>query len=134
MGEHVVALSERVARVRAPNPSPMTLTGTNTYVVRGAKDQAVVIDPGPDIPEHVDAILEAAQALGARPAAILVTHGHPDHFPAAAPLAARTGAPVWAHRNVPFPHDRDFEDSASLGFENATFEAIEAPGHTFDHL
>ena len=75
MGEHVVThLSKRVARVRAPNPSPMTLTGTNTYVVRGAKDEAVVIDPGPDIPEHVDAILEAAQGLGAHPAAILVTH------------------------------------------------------------
>lgn len=130
----MVALSERVSRVRAPNPSPMTLSGTNTYVVRVGDGEAVVIDPGPPIAAHVDAIEAATRELGLQVAAILVTHGHPDHFPAAAPLARRTGAPVWAHANVRFAHDRELGDRQRLEFAGATLEIIEAPGHTFDHL
>jgi len=130
----MVALSGRVERVRAPNPSPMTLTGTNTYLVRTSGDSLLVIDPGPSIETHVDAILAAADEIGAKIRTILVTHGHPDHAPAAAPLARRTGAPVWAHAYATFPVDRSLEDREVLEFEDATIGVVDAPGHALDHL
>jgi len=83
----VVALSPRVSRLRAPNPGAMTLDGTNGYIVDGGDGAWIAIDPGPDIPEHVAAFVDAARERDARYEAILVTHGHPDHYPAAAPLA-----------------------------------------------
>ena len=83
-------LEAGIARLLAPNPSAFTYTGTQTYFV--GTDEVAVIDPGPDLPEHLDAIVAA---IGGRPvAAILCTHTHRDHSPAAAPLAARTGAPI----------------------------------------
>ena len=80
----------RVIRILAPNPGPFTLEGTNTWIV-GA-DPSLVIDPGPDVSAHVEMVASAAQPV----AAILVTHGHPDHAPAAPALAEATGAPVLA--------------------------------------
>ncbi len=130
----MVTLSERVVRVRAPNPSPMTLTGTNTYLVRTSRESLLVVDPGPLIEKHVDAILATADELGAKIGTILVTHGHPDHAPAAAPLSRRTGAPVWAHAYAKFPVDRVLEDSERLEFDDATIDVIDAPGHAVDHL
>lgn len=87
-----VELEAGVRLILAPNPSPMTLWGTNTYLV-GTRDLAV-IDPGPDDPGHLEAILSAAR--GARIAAVLVTHAHRDHSPLAARLGAAAGAPVLA--------------------------------------
>jgi glyoxylase-like metal-dependent hydrolase (beta-lactamase superfamily II) len=130
----MVALSERVVRVRAPNPSPMTLTGTNTYIVRTSNEAALVIDPGPLIEKHVEAIVVAAGEMGAKIRTILVTHGHPDHAPAAAPLSKRTGAPVWAHAYAKFPTDRTLEDRERLEFDDATIDVVDAPGHAIDHL
>ena len=80
-----------VRRVLAPNPSPYTYTGTQTYLV-GNAGQLAVIDPGPDDADHL-AALEAAIG-GAQVTAIMCTHTHRDHSPAAVPLAQRTGAPV----------------------------------------
>ena len=86
----MMTLSPLVRRVLAPNPSPFTYTGTQTYVVGG--EAVAVIDPGPDQPDHLSAI---ARAIGGRPVvAILCTHTHRDHSPAARPLSAATGAPV----------------------------------------
>ena len=83
-------LEPGIARVLAHNPSAFTYYGTQSYLI-GA-DQVAVIDPGPDLPEHLDAL---EQAIGGRPvAAIMCTHTHRDHSPAARPLAERTGAPV----------------------------------------
>ena len=130
----MVRLSERVTRVRAPNPSPLTLTGTNTYLVRTQADALLAIDPGPLIDAHVDAIVAAAEALGGAIRTILVTHGHPDHAPAAAPLARRTGAPVWGHAYAKFPVDRYLEDREQLSFADATIDVVDAPGHAVDHL
>jgi glyoxylase-like metal-dependent hydrolase (beta-lactamase superfamily II) len=130
----MVALSKRVVCVRAPNPSPMTLTGTNTYLVRTSRDSLLVVDPGPLIEKHVDAIVATAGELGAKIRTILVTHGHPDHAPAAAPLSRRTGAPVWAHAYAKFPVDRTLEDRERLEFDDATIDVIDAPGHALDHL
>lgn len=84
-------LEPGLRRLIAPNPSPMTFQGTNTYLL-GAGSVAV-IDPGPAIPGHLAAILAALQP-GERISHILVTHSHLDHSPLARPLAAATGAPI----------------------------------------
>ena len=78
----------KVRRVLAANPSPFTYTGTETYIV--GTGEVAVIDPGPDLPDHVAAILRATE--GERIAAILCTHTHRDHSPASRPLAATGGA------------------------------------------
>lgn len=75
----------------APNPGPMTHWGTNTYLV--GEDEVAVIDPGPDDPAHLTAILDAVR--GQTVTHILVTHAHRDHSPGARALSARTGAEVW---------------------------------------
>src|SRR5689334_3640273 len=79
-----------VRRLLAPNPSPFTYTGTQTYLV--GQGEVAVIDPGPDLPDHVAAILAATR--GERIVAILCTHTHRDHSPASRALAQATGAPI----------------------------------------
>ena len=128
-----VSPPSRVVRVVAPNPSPLTLDGTNSYLVLGA-GEALAIDPGPLEPSHLAALETAAAERTCRIAAIAVTHGHADHFPGAAVLAERTGAPVYAHRAARFPHDRSVGDSESIAVRGATLRAYEAPGHAPDHL
>ena len=76
--------------VRAPNASPLTLDGTRTYLV--GVDQLAIIDPGPALPDHLSKVTKAVG--DARVVTILLTHGHPDHAAAAAPLSARLHAPV----------------------------------------
>jgi glyoxylase-like metal-dependent hydrolase (beta-lactamase superfamily II) len=130
----MVSLSPRVGRLRAHNPSPMTLDGTNGYVVRVGPRALVAIDPGPVDDAQRDAFLAAARDADASYAAILVTHGHPDHYPGAAPLAAATGAPVYAHPEARFPHDRTLAEGERLAFGDASFTVLHAPGHARDHL
>jgi glyoxylase-like metal-dependent hydrolase (beta-lactamase superfamily II) len=130
----VVALGPRVSRLRAPNPSLMTLDGTNGYVVDGGDGAWIAIDPGPDDPAHVGAFVDAARAADARYEAILVTHGHPDHYPGAAPLARATGAPVYAHAAALFPHDRALADGERVVAGSASLLALHTPGHARDHL
>ena len=130
----MVTLSPRVARLRAHNASPMTLDGTNGYIVRVGPGALVAIDPGPVDDAQRDAFLAAARDANASYAAILVTHGHPDHYPGAAPLAAATGAPVWAHPDARFPHDRALAEGDRLTFGDATLTVLHAPGHARDHL
>jgi len=89
--EHV---SARVRRVIARNPSKFTFTGTGTYIVAGASGDAAVIDPGPDLPEHREALLRAVDDLKVR--AIVVTHCHSDHVGLAAWFREQTGAPTVA--------------------------------------
>jgi glyoxylase-like metal-dependent hydrolase (beta-lactamase superfamily II) len=121
-------------RLRANNASPMTLDGTNGYVVRVGPRTLVAIDPGPVDDAQRDAFLAAARDANASYAAILVTHGHPDHFPGAAPLAAATGAPVYAHPDARFPHDRALAEGERLAFDDTAFTVLHAPGHARDHL
>jgi glyoxylase-like metal-dependent hydrolase (beta-lactamase superfamily II) len=123
-----------VTLVRASNPSPMTLSGTNSYLIDCGDGHALVIDPGPPIASHVDTLLEAARAQSLTIAAIAVTHWHPDHAPAAAPLAGMTGAPIYAHPASTIPHDRDLELERDLRIGQTVLRAIDAPGHTFDHV
>ncbi|MBI1418193.1 MAG: MBL fold metallo-hydrolase [Limimaricola sp.] len=87
-----VELGPRVVRVLAPNPSPMTYHGTNSYLL--GQEALAVIDPGPDDARHLDALL---RAIGGRPVShVFVTHSHLDHSPLAGPLARAVGAPVLA--------------------------------------
>jgi glyoxylase-like metal-dependent hydrolase (beta-lactamase superfamily II) len=140
-----------VRRVLAPNPSPYTYTGTQTYLVGNAGTIAV-IDPGPDDARHL-AALEAA--IGdAKIGAIMCTHTHRDHSPAAKPLAERTGAPIvgcaplvfdgtllddWGPRvDAPFDNtyapDRVLADGESMTGPGWTLTAVATPGHTSNHL
>ena len=123
-------LTPRVARILAPNPSPMTLTGTNTYLLGRA--EVAVVDPGPDLPEHIDAIVENLQLLG-RPAVSLVTHHHDDHLPAARHLRERLGMPIAGHTDLPSV-DRPLAHDEALRLADATIRALHTPGHTWDHV
>lgn len=105
-------LGPGLRRVLASNPSPMTFWGTNTYLL-GESDIAV-IDPGPDDPAHLRAILDALPP-GARVSHILVTHAHRDHSPLARPLAAATGAPVMAFGDAKAGRSAAMEELAAAG-------------------
>jgi len=124
----------RVRRVRAANPSPMTLDGTNTYLIDAGGGDAFVIDPGPALPEHVEAICAEAEDAGWTIGAIAVTHGHPDHAPGAALLAEKTRAPVYAHPEARFPHDFALADWEYITLGETDLRALYAPGHARDHL
>ena len=138
-------LSAGVHRVLAPNPSPFTFTGTQTYIV-GSGDVAV-IDPGPADPAHIEGILRAT--AGERIVAIVCTHTHRDHSPAAAPLAAATGAEIVGCAPLVLDDDGPRADAAfDTGYAPArvlrdgerltggdwTLEAVATPGHTSNHL
>ena len=125
--------SELVTRVLAPNPSPMTLEGTNTYVVATPESgTAVVIDPGPPDPEHLDRVIGATRGRGVE--LVLLTHTHPDHAEGAAALAARVGAPLgaldpeWATAGAP-----GLAAGVGLRVGGVELEPLPTPGHAADH-
>ena len=138
-------LEPGIARVLAHNPSAFTYTGTQTYLV-GTSDVAV-IDPGPDLPEHVAAL---KAAIGGRPvAAIMCTHTHRDHSPAARPLTEATGAPIIgcaplaletvgpradAAFDGDYAPDRVLEDGEAVEVGGRPITAVATPGHTSNHL
>jgi glyoxylase-like metal-dependent hydrolase (beta-lactamase superfamily II) len=141
-------VSPLIRRVVANNPGPFTFKGTGTYIV--GRGEVAVIDPGPDLPDHLAAILKAVE--GERVTHILITHHHSDHSPLAGPLKAATGATIYGcavkgHEvedtgevKMEAGHDHDFRPDVSLceGGEVAgpgwTMEAIPTPGHTSNHL
>jgi glyoxylase-like metal-dependent hydrolase (beta-lactamase superfamily II) len=109
-----------IRSITAPNPGPFTLDGTRTYLV----GETTVIDPGPDIDSHIQAIVEAMPGLRT----ILLTHRHGDHAPAAAPLKARTGARIHAPAGV------SADEIVQHGDVIEGLEAIATPGHTREHI
>ena len=130
------ALEPLVTRVLAPNPSPMTLDGTNTYVVGApGSGQAVVVDPGPDDPAHLAAVEAALADRGARCVGIWITHHHGDHAEAARPWGARFGAPVAAASpDVAGPRGRVLRPGERASLAGTVIEVVPTPGHTADHL
>jgi glyoxylase-like metal-dependent hydrolase (beta-lactamase superfamily II) len=112
----------------------MTLQGTNSYLLDCGNSEALVIDPGPPIERHVEAVIEAARADGLSIRTILLTHGHPDHASAAAPLGARTQALVYAHPFSKLAHDADLPLEGDLRAGEIVLRTMDAPGHTFDHV
>jgi glyoxylase-like metal-dependent hydrolase (beta-lactamase superfamily II) len=132
-----------VRRLLAPNPSPFTFTGTHSYIV--GRGDVAVIDPGPDLPVHVDALLAAT--AGERIAAILCTHTHRDHSPAGRALAEASGAPIIGCAPLSLDgdgadeaFDRDYRpdrvlnDGESVDGPGWTLQAVATPGHTSNHL
>ena len=143
--DHVEQLHPLVRRLLADNPSAFTYQGTQTYIV-GVREVAV-IDPGPALDAHVDAIL-AATALE-EIVAIVCTHTHRDHSPAAALLKQATGAPIIgcaplsldddgpradAAFDTGYAPDRILADGERLTGPGWTLEAVATPGHTSNHL
>lgn len=126
-----VLVAPHIRLVPAPNPSPLTGLGTNTYLI--GEREVVVVDPGPDISEHVEATLDVIRRLAGRIAALLVTHGHRDHLPAAYRLRERTAAPILAHQAIP-EVDRPLENGDEVVFDSCQITAYETPGHSNDHL
>jgi glyoxylase-like metal-dependent hydrolase (beta-lactamase superfamily II) len=124
------ALSPLVRRIVAPNPGLMTGPGTNTYLV--GIDEIAVIDPGPDLADHLDAI---AGCGGDRIRWIVCTHTHADHSPGAAGLKARTGAEVmaWDSRDG-LEVDRKLRAGAMIEATEFRLQAIHTPGHASNHL
>jgi glyoxylase-like metal-dependent hydrolase (beta-lactamase superfamily II) len=130
------ALSPLVRRVVANNPSLMTGAGTNTYLV--GIDEVAVIDPGPDLAKHIDAIIGASMRERVR--WVLLTHTHPDHWPAAAKLAKKTGAEIAGFS--PFPKadevtlqlDRVLGEGDTIDGTEFRLEALHTPGHAPNHL
>jgi hydroxyacylglutathione hydrolase len=108
----------------------MTGPGTNTWLVTAGRE-AVVIDPGPVIDTHLDAIVAAL--AGVTPVAIVVTHTHPDHAPAALPLARRLGVPtIGPGRGDGFSPDRRVADGDGVEFGGERLVVVATPGHTSD--
>jgi glyoxylase-like metal-dependent hydrolase (beta-lactamase superfamily II) len=129
-------LEPLVTRVLAPNPSGMTLDGTNTYLVGApGSGQAVLVDPGPDDPAHLAAVEAALSARNARCVAVLVTHHHGDHAEAAQPWGTRFDAQVAAARaEVAGPRGRVLEPGERLRLAGTALDVVPTPGHTGDHL
>jgi glyoxylase-like metal-dependent hydrolase (beta-lactamase superfamily II) len=129
------ALSPLVRRVVAPNPGPFTGPGTNTYLV--GIDEVAVIDPGPDVKSHIDAIVGASMRERVR--WVVLTHTHPDHWPGTARLVKATGAEVLAfgkHRDkdadvVP---DRVIGEGDTIEGSEWGLDVLHTPGHAPNHL
>ena len=134
--EPTAELEPLVTRVLAPNPSGMTLDGTNTYVVGDpGSGQAVLVDPGPDDPAHLAAVERVLTARGARCVAVLVTHHHGDHAEAALPWGERFGAQVAAaDARVAGPRGRVLEPGERLALAGTVVGVVPTPGHCGDHL
>jgi glyoxylase-like metal-dependent hydrolase (beta-lactamase superfamily II) len=141
----VEQLESGIARLLAHNPSAFTYFGTQSYLVGGR--ELAVVDPGPDLPEHLDALTDAIGAR--RVVAIMCTHTHRDHSPAAAPLAERTGAPiigcaplaletVGPRADASFDGDyapaRVLADGEAIEVDGRSVTAVATPGHTSNHL
>ena len=143
----LVQVTPLISRVVANNPGPFTFMGTGTYIIGG--DDVAVIDPGPDMPEHVDALKRALD--GRRVSHILVTHTHSDHSPAAKPLKEWSGAKTYAfgphgrtrdefEAKVEAGGDMDFmpdvrvKDGETITGNGFSFACVFTPGHTSNHM
>jgi glyoxylase-like metal-dependent hydrolase (beta-lactamase superfamily II) len=134
-----------IGRLLAHNPSAFTYYGTQSYLA--GEREVAVIDPGPDLPEHLEAL---ERAIGSRRVvAIMCTHTHRDHSPAARPLADRTGAPIVgcaplsletvgpradASFDGDYVPDRVLRDGEAVEVDGRPIVAVATPGHTSNHL
>lgn len=120
-----------VRRVLAPNPGPMTLDGTNTWVLRGDDDgPAVVVDPGPLDARHLDAVAVAAREV----AVVLLTHGHSDHSEGAREFATQVGCGVRAVDPVHRLGPDGLSDGDVVSVDGLALHVLVTPGHTADSV
>ena len=113
-----------IVLVRAPNPGPLTLSGTNSWVL--GRDPAWVVDPGPSLDEHLEALYEEIDERGGLGGAVL-THDHQDHSEAARTLTSRYDAPLAGGRGA-------IDIALSEGARVGPFTAVATPGHAADHF
>jgi glyoxylase-like metal-dependent hydrolase (beta-lactamase superfamily II) len=132
----IYPLGERIRRVTAPNPGVMTGPGTNAYIV--GTGALALIDPGPAIESHIEAMLAA---VGNRLRWILCTHAHHDHSPAAQAVKAATGAqligmppPPGERHDQKFAPDWRIRDGERLEGDGFTLRAVHTPGHASNHM
>lgn len=143
-------ITPRVRRIVAPNPSPFTFTGTCTYII--GRGSVAILDPGPDLPQHIDAVLDAVR--GETVTHIVATHTHRDHTPASSAIEALTGAitvgagphaparplyigeinPLDASADTEFQPAITLRDGDSISGADWTLTAIATPGHAANHL
>ncbi|MEX1668204.1 MBL fold metallo-hydrolase [Zhongshania guokunii] len=129
-----------VHRLVAPNPSVLTGPGTNTYLL--GNKAITILDPGPDMPAHTDAIVAAVASLGGEVERIVTTHTHSDHSPGAATLQGHySGVPVIGAQIVDDGHqDQSFAPTQGLAhddcfvIEDSSLRAIYTPGHVANHF
>lgn len=122
----------RVDLVLAPNPGPLTGPGTNTWVIASV-GESVIVDPGPAVASHVEAVIAAAADTRVR--GVLVTHAHPDHAPAANRVADELDAPaIGSAPGSDFSPDRAIADGESVGFGDVEAVCVATPGHTPDSV
>ena len=136
-----------IRRIVARNPSPFTFHGTGTFII--GEGNVAVVDPGPDLPEHIDALLDALE--GETVTHLLVTHTHRDHSPACRAVQAATGAPTYGFgphgsgridRGVQVEEgtDRDFDPDVRVAHgdvvrgDDWSVECVHTPGHTSNHV
>ena len=128
---------ELVTKITAPNPGIFTGGGTNTYLI--GREDVTLVDPGPNISEHIDEIINTADGKIKR---ILVTHTHTDHSPAALPLSKLLDVPTYGRlvdgesiwEDETFIPDIVLSDKDILETEEYTIEVIHTPGHASNHL
>ncbi len=132
-----VELAPGIRRLVADNAGMMTGPGTNTYLI--GRDRVVVVDPGPALPGRVETI---ERALAGTPVdAVVVTHTHNDHSPAAAPLAARLGVPLLGrlpgdrlYQDASFQPTRSVEEGDEVPTDVGALRAVTTPGHASNHV
>ncbi len=113
-------------RVVAPNPSALTLDGTNTYVAFGADRRGIVVDPGPAIASHLELLSVVVESEGIKVDAVVTTHSHPDHSEALEEIGERLAArPIKAE---------DFRSEAARSRLSPWFTVVLTPGHSSDHV
>ncbi|MCG8442447.1 MAG: MBL fold metallo-hydrolase [Caulobacterales bacterium] len=140
-------MAPRIRRIIADNPGPFTFTGTGVYVI--GEGEVAVIDPGPDIPGHREALFAALD--GQTVSHVFVTHHHLDHSPLARPLARAHGCPVYGYGvqirapeggevrmeagdDLGFKPDVEIQDGDRFEGPGWTIEALHTPGHTSNHM
>ena len=128
---------ELVKKITAPNPGVFTGGGTNTYLV--GREDLTLIDPGPNIKEHIDEIIRVGENKIKR---ILVTHTHTDHSPAALPVSKVLNVPMYGRlidgesswEDNTFIPDVILNDADIIKTDEYTLEVIHTPGHASNHL
>ncbi|HET6296796.1 MAG TPA: MBL fold metallo-hydrolase [Kribbella sp.] len=126
------------SRVLAANPGPMTLEGTNTWILRAPDaPKAVVVDPGPLLTDHLQAVLDAVAEYGCTVETVLLTHNHPDHSEGAAWFASQANCGIRAVDpafRIPTDHAHGLAEGDVISAGELRIEVLPTPGHTLDSV